>query len=255
MENLLSMLIEAFQTLLLVAFFCGFPLLTIGSIIYSAAVNLTRNRLSHQKLAQAFQLPQLNPADHILKTWYGGFHRDRAMAITTFGSTYRYYSGDRSRVGVRFTLRIVMEVRVTESPGLLVARKSHKGIPQNFEEAFDQQNAQFLSPAAREAMLAFVYKGYPTGIKKDLSMRFTRGTRILTFCPRTGAEKFPAEVLPNASMILIHDHLEAGLSPEKFHALLDEMSAVAQALEMGVVPPLLAGQAIPPTEGWGHYLS
>ncbi|GAB4581707.1 MAG: hypothetical protein Fur0022_44570 [Anaerolineales bacterium] len=188
---------------------------------------------------------QLNPASHIPKTWFGGTHQGRNIAITTFGSTYRYYTDGRSHVGVRFTLRIALEVQTPEIPGLNVARSPKQGIPQTFEEAFDAQGGGHLSRAAREAMLAFIYKGYSTGLKKDLSARFTPGIRNLTYRSRAGCPEIPPEILPQTSMILIHDHPDAGLSPERFRTLLDELTAVAQAIESGVVPPLLENQPIP----------
>lgn len=253
MNEVLPGLLDLFNTLFFIGFFCCFPLLIIGGILYSTYINLAHNRLAHQKLAQALGYVQLNPANHILKTWFGGLYQNRAVAITTYGSTYRYYSGDRSRVGVQFILRIAMEVQTDEIPGLLIRRTQQKGIPQTFEDAFEQHHAGFLSHAARNAMLAFVYKGYPTGLNKALAIRFVSGIRNLTYRPRAEGDVLPPEVLPHARMILVHEYPDAGLSPEKFRALLDDMCAVAQAIETGIAPPSSA-QITPPVEGMGKYL-
>ncbi|HAX69365.1 MAG TPA: hypothetical protein DCY14_07165 [Anaerolineae bacterium] len=184
-------------------------------------------------------------------------YQGRRVAFTTFASTYRTYGGDGgSRIGVTVKVRIVMEVNPSETNGLNVQCKDSTRIPQTFEAAFQAGSDTPISPATRDAMLAFAYLGYPTGFKKDMSLRFSRGVRnlILVEQSRITDSTLREEILPDAKAFLIHEHPAAGLSTDRFKALLTELDAVAQAIGTDQVPALLAGKTIPPREGSGRYV-
>lgn len=252
MTELIPALRDLAQTLFLVSFFCCFPTLVIGLIIYTSVINLTQNRLAHQKLAEKLGYARLNEG-HILKTWYGGTYEGRPVAINVRGRTYRYYSGDRSRTGVHFYLRIAIPVQTPATTGLVTPRRGKKGIPQSFAEAFDVPPGMFLASASRQAMLSFAYKGHPTGFKKDLSIRFVPGLRNLTYGSRAEISDLPPEVLPNATNLLLFEHPDAVQSPEQFRALLDDMLAVAQSIETETLSPQLP-VPVPPAPGPARHL-
>ncbi|RME70581.1 MAG: hypothetical protein D6784_16495, partial [Chloroflexi bacterium] len=142
--------------------------------------HIVRSRRAGERLAQTLGLQPLNEAEHKMAVWYGGEHQGRRFAMKPFGTAYRYYAMERSRTGVRFQLRIAMEVRMVEPGGILVRPKAGRGVknPQTFDDTFEQQNAAGLSAEARTALLEFVQKGHRTGLS-GVSLRFSKGTRNL----------------------------------------------------------------------------
>jgi hypothetical protein len=57
------------------------------------------------------------------------------------------------------------------------------------------------------------------------------------------------EALADSKVILTHDHPFVDLTAEEFKSILDELDAVAQAIEEDRVPPMLSGATPPPDEG------
>lgn len=251
MTELIPALREIAQTLFFISFFCCFPTLIISLIIYTAAINLTQNRLAHQKLAEKLGYIRLNEGP-ILKTWYGGTYQGRPVAINVRGVPYRYYSGDRNRIGVQFSLRMAIPVQTPAAPGVVAPQQARKGMPQSFAEAFDVSPGMSLASAARQAMLSFAYMGHRIGFNKDLSVRFSRGLRALTYGSRAEMTDLPPEVLPNAAMLLIHETPDAAQSLERFRALLEDLHAVAYAIETETLSPHLPAP-VPPAPGMGRY--
>ncbi len=240
-------------SIFLFASVCLLPLTFVVLLIYSTAVKL-RQRTSHEKLGKALGFNPLNRADKIQLVWYGGQVQGRDVAINTFTSTYRYYALERSRRGFNTELRIALAIQVKAPLSVTAYRIEKNKSPQRFDEAFAVEGGQ-LSPAAREAMLAFAFLGHKTGLKRDLRVAFVQGTRDLRLLDRASAPKglLGEEILTGAKTILTHDHPFADVSPEELKTILDEMSAVAQAIEEDRVPPLLAGKTLPPPAGKGRY--
>lgn len=235
---------------------CGVPLFIIGVVILSAAANL-KQQTAHQRIAQQAGFQVIQQESNVQRTWYGGFHNGRRVAIKVITIPYRTLGGDSgSRVGVRMTLRIVMEVDPENPDGLQVQSKETKKIPATFEEAFTEKGIP-LPRAARDAMLAFIYLGYPAGISKDLSLRFSRGIRNLILSERKTVEKniLPENILPDAKAVLIYNHLIAEPSLAEFNTLLTELDAIARAVEDGTFPALFEGKTTPPPEGNGRVIS
>lgn len=193
-----------------------------------------RSRVAGRRLAQAMGLQPLNQSTKQPAIWYGGEHQGRRFAIKPVGSTYRYYAQERSRIGVRFYLQIIMEVLVSEPMGATIYRgiKGASKNPQNFKEAFTLESVGRLAGTAQAAMFDFVQKGYPTGMS-GLSFRFNKGTRNLSLRDRATVPPgmLAPEIWPDVSVILVHDHPDTGISPEQLRAFLDEMAAVARAIE------------------------
>lgn len=230
---------------------CLFPLVVVVSLIYSTVVKLGQ-RSAHEKLGKALGFSPLNRADNIQLVWYGGQVQGREVAINTFMSTHHYYALERMRTGFNTELRIVMEVHGQGPLGVIAYRNAKNKSPLTFEEAFTLEQGQ-LSPAAREAMLAFAFLGHKTGVKRDLRVAFMRGMRDVRLNDRASAPKswLGEEILADAKTILVHDHPSADVSPTELKTILEELSAVAQAIESDSLPPLLAGKATPPPEGKG----
>jgi len=233
---------------------CLLPLAVVVLLIYSTVVKLGQ-RSAHEKLGKTLGFTPLNRADNIQLVWYGGQVQGRDVAINTFQSTHEYYALERMRTGFNTELRIVMEVHTKEPLGVNAHRNKKNKSPQTFEDAFIVEQGG-LSSAAREAMLAFSCLGYKTGIKRDLRVAFVRGMRDLRLNDRAATPKglLSEEILSDAKTILTHDHPFADISPAELKTVLEEMSAVAQAIETDSVPPLLAGKTTPPPEGKGKYL-
>jgi hypothetical protein len=235
---------------------CGVPLFISGVVIITAVINLNQQK-AHQRIAQQVGFQALNQESNVQRTWYGGIHHGRRVAIKVIATPYRTLGGDSgSRVGVRMTLRIVMEVDPENPDGLQVQNKSIKTIPVTFEEAFTEKGKP-LTHAVRDAMRAFIYMGYPTGFSKDLSLRFSRGLRDLLLMERKAAGKnvLPENVLPDAKAILVHNHLIAEPMPAEFDTLLTELDAIAEAIEHDTFPALFKGKTTPPPEGNGRVVS
>jgi hypothetical protein len=250
----LSVFLDIFGILLVGFVFCLLPSLVIGGLIYSTVVKFGQ-RTAHEKLGKALGFNPLNRADNLQLVWYGGRAQGRDVAINTFTSTHRYYALERTRRGFNTELRIAMALNVKEPLGVHAYRNKKNNSPQTFEEAFAVEQGT-LSSAAREAMLAFSFLGHKTGIKRDLRVAFIPGMRDLRLLDRSVAPKglLGDEILTGAKTILTHDHPFTDVSPAELKTILEEMSAVAQAIEEDRVPPLLAGKSAPPPEGKGKYV-
>lgn len=247
---------DLFSILIVGIVLCGVPLFISGMVIISAVINLNQQK-AHQRIAQQVGFQALNQESNVQRTWYGGVHNGRRVAIKVIATPYRTLGGDSgTRVGVRMTLRVIMEVDPESPDDLLVQNKSLKTIPATFEEAFVEKGVP-LTQAVRDAMLAFIYMGYPTGISKDMSLRFSRGLRDLLLMERKTAGKniLPENILPNAKAILVHNHLIAEPKPAEFNTLLTELDAIGEAVEHGTFPALFEGKTTPPPKGNGKAVS
>jgi hypothetical protein len=112
-------------------------------------------------------------------------------------------------------------------------RPQERGGADTFEEAFPAvKNASRLTGSAQEALLAFAQTGYGTGLQ-GTTYRYDKGVRNLTLRDRPGTPEaqLAREVLPDAPVILVHDHPNPNLQAEELNELLGEMTAVAQAVE------------------------
>lgn len=227
-------LAEGLQILFL-ALLCGIPLLLAVAGLLWQIVYALRGPQSARRLAELLGLQPLNQAGRQINVWYGGDYHGRPITIRTLGRTYRYYAIDRSRTGVRFTLRIVMGVGGKTPLGVFAGHASGRAASrdsQRFEDVFETDNADRLSPAARAAMLDFVQKGYPTGIT-GVTLRLSKGTRNLRLYDRAAVPDGLIEpgFLPDAAMILVHDHPDVTIAADSLRALLDDMTVVAGAIE------------------------
>lgn len=244
---------DILEIILIGSFFCALPLFVIGGLIYSTIIKF-RQRTAHQELAKAIGFSPVNRTADVKQTWYGGFYKGRMFALSTFTSAYTYYYDGRSRRGFNVKLRIMAEVHVKDPLGIKVYRNKNEKIAQNFDDAFIVEGGTLSSPA-RDAMLAFAYRGHKKGLLKDLRYRFTHGMRNLSLSDRDAVPSnwMIKEALADANAILTHDHPFVDLTPDEFKTILDEMDAVAQAVETDRLPPLLAGSATPPPEDKGKY--
>ena len=227
---------DIFGVIALIFSFCLVPLLITGVALYVWNTNLTL-RKAHQNIAQALGFQALNQAENIQNTWYGGTHHGRRIAFTTFASIDQYNDGNRSRRSVTINMRIVMEATPTEINGLNVQRKNisiFKDIPKTFEDMFTGSTDMIREKGIRDAMLAFTYLDSP--IRKLTLVERSKST------DRTLRE----EILPGANAFLIHERPASGFSPEQFNAVINELSAVAQAIDTGITPALLTGKTTPP---------
>ncbi|MCI0549914.1 MAG: hypothetical protein L0287_03080, partial [Anaerolineae bacterium] len=192
---------------------CCLPVLVIGGLIYSTVVKLGQ-RSAHEKLGKALGFNPLNRADNVQLVWYGGQVQGRDVAMNTFMSTHSYYALERTRRGFNTELRITLAVHVKEPLGVIAYHNQKTNSPQTFEDAFILEQGQ-LSAAAREAMLAFAFRGHKTGLRRDLRFGFMRGTRDLRLVDRASAPKglLGDEILTDAKTILVHDLPYVDISP------------------------------------------
>ena len=215
-----------FSTFFLLAL-CAVPLvLAIAGFIWQIRHILTSPQAG-RRLAAELDLEPLNEAPKEMGIWYGGQFDKRDIAIKPHGVPYRYYAAERSRTGVRFYLRLVMAVKVPEPLGVVVTRGTQRASrnPTSFHEAFDLENAEMLSPEVQEALFAFVAKGYPTGIT-GVTLRFNKGFRNLRLCDRATAPEglLGDEVLPEAAVVLVHDHPNTTVKKEAVQDLFNDLA-------------------------------
>jgi hypothetical protein len=184
------------------------------------------------RLAQHLGWPAITPQHPPTDRWYGGTAHDRRVAIRLVTLRNRL-GADGLRHGPY--LRIVMEILLAEPLGVLALRRvGDVSSLHRFEEAFSSEGAAKLGPEARNAMLDFVARGYPTGFH-GTTYRSAPGTRNLSLLDRALAQ--PADlhpaVLSDAKTVLFHDHPDPALAPDAFGKLLHELAVVAWALERG----------------------
>lgn len=213
---------------------CIIPVLAAIAALGLQLVQTLRAPNAGGRLAGEIGLSPLNESPKAMGVWYGGDFDKRRIAIKPFGSTYRYYSMDRSRTGVNFNLRLVMEVRLPAPLGIIAYRGSSGASrnPQNFSEAFEVENAEKLSEEARAALFEFVQKGYRTGFH-GVNLRFSKGYRNLWLRDRATAPEglLGDMVMPDAAAILVHDHPDTGIDKEYLLELLNDMATVCYAIE------------------------
>ncbi len=194
-----------------------------------------KSRKAAVRLGESLGLEELNRASNPVNVWYGGVYDGRRFAVKPVGIKSHYYDGrGRRRPDVDYYLRIVLEVKVDEPLDVVVYRRpQERGGAATFEAAFPAvKNASRLTGSAQAALLAFVQKGYETGLQ-GTTYRYDKGARNLTLRDRPGTPEaqLAGEVLPDAPVILVHDHPNPNLPAEALYELLGEMTAVAQAVE------------------------
>lgn len=218
---------------------CILPVLATFAALGLKLVDVIRSPKAARRLADEMGLQQLNEAPKDLSICFGGIHAKRSFVIKTGGKAYRYYAAERSRTGVRFYLRMIMKVRVDQPLRVLAYRppKDAKKNPQSFEEAFELENAAKLDPQVQEAMFAFVQKGYRTGITIS-NIRINKGLRNLHLVDRTAVDDrvLDKDILPDAHVILVHDHPDTNIDKETLLDFLDDLAEVARAIEDQFTP-------------------
>lgn len=214
----------------------GGPVLLTLAVLGGQLWATAQSRRAGGRLAAALGLQPANQAERPMALWYGGEQRGRRFALKPFGTPYRYFALGRSRAGARFQLRILMEVQAPVK-GVDVSPIPEKAPAEGetFAALFAGKNAAWLSDEARAAMVAFAQKGHPTGLNlKTLAIRVSPGRRRLRLCDRETAVadlNLPPSLLANAPLLLIHDYPDTTLPAEEARTLLDELTAVAQAIE------------------------
>jgi hypothetical protein len=187
------------------------------------------------RLGESLGLEKLNQARSPVNVWYGGVFDGRRFAVKPVGIKSHFYDGGgRRRPDASYYLRIVLEVKVDEPLDVVVYRRpQERGGATTFEETFPTvKNASRLTGSAQAALLAFAQMGYETGLQ-GTTYRYDKGARNLTLRDRAGMPEaqLARDVLPDAPVILVHDHPKPNLPAEALNELLGEMTAVVQAVE------------------------
>jgi len=203
---------------------CGFgllPLLAAAAFVWTM-LDLRRGRQSARRLAVPLGLPPLNEESSPLRVWYGGQFKGRSFGMkpVPFGSQSYDGAHNRRSFSVSIYLRVALAVDLARPTGISAARTHRdKEEPESLAAAFPVlENEARLSDAARRALLQFVQQGQ-------------RNLRLLD---RTAVppDLLPAAILPDATVILIHDIPRAArIAPEELRAALADLSGVAAALE------------------------
>lgn len=215
---------------------CLAPLVLAGASIVWIGVDGLRARQVSERLAAALELVPLTEADQPLRAWYGGRYRDHDVAIKTVVASQRTYeSGGGYTVVFNASLRIVTGVNRSQPLHVIVQRHVNDRSPaESFEKAFPgRRNAEKLSARSRQAMLDFVAKGYPTGLR-GRTYRAKPGVRNLHLQDRADVAPavLPPELLADAAVVLLHDQPNAtAVTAEELRAVLDDLLAVAVTLE------------------------
>jgi len=215
---------------------CLAPILLAGVSIVWIGLDGLRARQVSERLAAALGFVALTEADQPLRAWYGGRYRDHDVAIKTVVTRQRMYdSGSGYTAVFNASLRIVTAVNRSQPLRVIVQRHVKDRSPAaGFEEAFPgRRNAEKLSARSRQAMLDFVAKGYPTGLR-GRTYRAKPGVRNLHLQDRADVAPavLPPELLADAAVVLLHDQPNAtAVTAEELRALLDDLLAVAATLE------------------------
>jgi len=211
----------------------GLPLAAVAAFVWNLQ-NMTKGRHSASTLAEEMNLARLNETDKLVRRWFGETYRGYEFGITPTVERSHYYNHEGSRrVQATFYLRVALAL--PEPLGVKAIRgvKSEAGA-ESFEEAFTTlENAAALPRQTREAMLAFVRKGYPKGLH-GTRLRTGEQTRNLWLQDRASlpGNAFPLDVMLHAGAILTHDHPDAAvIDPEQLNGVLDDLIAIAETLE------------------------
>ncbi len=168
------------------------------------------------------------------RIWYGGEHNGRAFALRVAGlPTGNTGEGQRWQI----VLAVVMEVRVGAPLGIKVIRLTNqKKQPSDFDDAFQHDGADALSPAARDAMLSFVQEGYRHRRRRDFVLSWGTGSRDLRLIDRSvmSSGMMADDVLADTHTILVHHHRIPNLTADTLRPLLNDMAVVADAVERGI---------------------
>lgn len=238
MDNTLQGSGQDIVEILMVLLICCLPILigfgALGWVIYHNA----KSRKTAVRLGESLGLDKISQTTDPMKTWYGGKVNGRSFAIKPIAFKGSHYFDGRRRPSAEYYLRIVMEVQSEEPLGIVVYRSPQQRdgaetANATFEETFPTiKNGNRLTTSARNAMLAFAQKGYETGLNEK-TYRTKKGVRNLTLRDRDDVpeEQLSREVLPDAHVILAHDHPNSNLSPDELNNLLDEITAVVHAIE------------------------
>jgi hypothetical protein len=221
------------QTLFFLLICLGPVALAFGGLAWKIYHN-NKSSKAAVRLSESLGLAQISRSNNPKKAWYGGEWDGRRFAVKPIAiRSYFYDGGGRRRPDVDYYLRIVLEVKVDGTKDVVVYRRpQERGGAATFEEAFHTKNASRLTGSAQEALLAFAQKGYETGLQ-GTTYRYDKGARNLALRDRPGTPEaqLSGEVMPDAPLILIHDHPNPNLDGEALHELLAEMTAVVQAVE------------------------
>lgn len=220
---------------LFVALICIIPVVigfgAIGWKIYNSA----KSSKTAVRLGDALGLEKISQTVSPKEAWYGGVHDGRRFAIKPISIKSHYYDGGRRRPSLDHYLRIVLEIKSDKPLGIVVYRSPEQkgGSAETFEEAFPTiKNTSRLTASAQAALLAFVQKGYETGLQ-GTTYRTDEGVRNLTLRNRVGVPEvqLSSDVLPDAHVVLAHDHPDPNLSTDELNGLLAEMTAVSRTIE------------------------
>jgi hypothetical protein len=213
---------------------CAVPLLALF-VLGWIGLDLLRARQVSGRLAEELGWRPLTPAEKPINRWHGGQHRRQVMAFKTTISSARSWQGSGYTVSYHAGLRIVTAVN---NPRLievgLQRRAADRSPTTSFAQAFPGgENDDQLSARSQQALIDFVAKGYPTGLRGRV-YRANSGTRnlLLQARARVPATILPPEILPEAAIVLIHNYPDAtAVTTAEFRELLDELDAIAAALE------------------------
>ncbi|MCW5964311.1 MAG: hypothetical protein KIT83_09745 [Bryobacterales bacterium] len=200
------------------------------ALAFTAVRRSVLNAASPRRLAARVGFAPVEAFASGPQDWFGGVVHGRRVAVGPAPLRVARPSLFRQ---TKLHLCIAVGVATRKPLGAL-AYRSHfdPSSLHRFEEAFRVERGDRLNPAAREAMLAFVRKGYA---KPNERRRAIQGpdARNLRLCDRqrVPAEALPVHVLPDARTVLIHNHPRLHLSADEFGQLLNELSVVADALE------------------------
>jgi hypothetical protein len=236
------------MNLFLVGMFCCAPLIVITGIIWSAVTN-HRQLKAGELLAPELGLRVQTPGAHPTRTWYLGSHRGREYLLRTYATiSHSYYDGRRRR-SMSANLQFIMPIRTGE-PLEVKARLGPKRMGRaDYDTTFVGLGVERLNAAGKRALYAFAKKGLPRGLSRNLTLRIGRGWRSVGIVSRDELLNImgqdAGQFLPQADgYLLVHDP-DAGMSPEKVRAVLDDMDETARTIETGRPSRILDPDQIP----------
>ena len=201
--------------------------LAIALAVFRASV---RNRAAARSLATRAGFTPLDPFSSETQDWFVSVVHGRQVALGQLSLRLPFPGPFRKHA---LHLRLVMSVALPVPAALLALRSPHDTSSlHRFEEAFRVEHGELLGARAREELLRFVQLGYPASLgwrkhPPGPNARNLRLSRRDALPPHT----LPEHLFPNARLLLIHDHPRLHLSADQFARLLNELTAVADAVE------------------------
>jgi len=210
---------------------CGFLVVMAAMAIGAIQIyQLEQNKSAAKRLAEKMNYTLLNEATKVKDQWYGGSYRGRRVAIRPNAYLERVISGGGRDFTTKHYMQIVVQLRPNEPIGYRTnCTRSKSRTTNSFDEAFTVDGTKEPAQETKDVMFRFAQKYIET--KKDRGYVLYAAERALMNEGFVEKHLHLMQTMPDASGIVMMENKNMKMSPEEFHALLDDMIKVADSIE------------------------